>query len=258
MRSEIITLPKKNNTMQCEEYRTIALTSHTMKILLKVIANRIKLVLNKNINPLQYGFMPNRGTIEAVTALKTICSNKIDLGQALFVAFVDFEKAFDTLYYRKLLEILENKGIGSKCLRIIRNLYATQTAHTRQDPSTTIWITRGVRQGCTLSPTLYNIYSEEAFKSFGKNKGTKLGGQTINRIMYADDTAILSDSKQELEELIKELMEKGREFGLKINFSKTKIMKVSRTGEMETSLFIEGKELKRVTSFEYLGGYLPK
>ena len=61
--------------------------------------------------------------------------------------------------------------------------------------------------------------------------------------MYADDTAILSDSMQELE-LIKELMEKGREFGLKINFSKTKIMKVSRTGEKETSLFIEGKELK--------------
>ena len=71
--------------------------------------------------------------------------------------------------------------------------------------------------------------------------------------MYADDTAILSDSKKELEELIKELMEKGREFGLKINFSKTKIMKVSRTGEKETSLFIEGKELKSVTSFEYLG-----
>ena len=55
--------------------------------------------------------------------------------------------------------------------------------------------------------------------------------------MYADDTAILSDSKQELEEHIKELMAKGREFRLKINFSKTKIMKASRTGEKETSLF---------------------
>ena len=92
VRSEIITLPKKNNTMKCEEHCTIALTSHSMKILLKVIANRIKPVLNKNIDPLQYGFMPNRGTIEAVTALKTTCSNKIDIGQALFVAFVDFEK----------------------------------------------------------------------------------------------------------------------------------------------------------------------
>ena len=83
-----------------------------------------------------------------------------------------------------------------------------------------------------MSPTLYNIYLEEAFTNFEKNKGTKIGGQAINRIMYADDTVILSDSKKELEELIKELMEKGREFELKINFSKTKIVKVSRTGEI--------------------------
>ena len=238
MRSESITVPKKNNTMTCKEHRTIALTSHTMKILLKVIAKRIKPVLNENISPLQYGFMPHRRTIESVTALKTICSNKIDFGQALFAAFIDFEKASDRGHHKKLLEILEYKEIGSKCLRIIRNLYAAQTAHTRQDPSTIISVTRGVRQGCILSPTLYHIYSEEALKNFGKNKGTKIGGKTINRIMYADDTAILSDSKQELEELIKELMEKGREFGFKINFSKTKIMKAYRIGEKETSLFI--------------------
>jgi len=66
----------------------------------------------------------------------------------------------------------------------------------------------------------------------------------MNRIMYADDTAILSDSKEELKELIEELSERGREYGLTVNFSKTKIMKVSRAGENETSLFIEGKQIK--------------
>ena len=101
---EIITLPKKNNTMKCEEHRTVALTSHTMKILLKVISNRIKPILNSNINPLQYGFMPNRGTIEAITALKTVCSSKLDLGQALFIGFIDFEKClteYITKSYKK-------------------------------------------------------------------------------------------------------------------------------------------------------------
>ena len=67
----------------------------------------------------------------------------------------------------------------------------------------------------------------------------------MNRIMYADDTAILSDSKEELKEFIEELSERGREYGLTVNFSKTKIMKVFRTGENETSLFIQ--------SFDYLG-----
>ena len=92
-----------------------------------------------------------------------------------------------------------------------------------------------------MSSTLYNIYSEEAFENFGKNKGTKIGGQTINRKMYTDDTAIFSDSKQELEELIKELLAKGREFGLKINFSKTKIMKASRKGERKHDYFLKEK-----------------
>ena len=58
--------------------------------------------------------------------------------------------------------------------------------------------------------------------------------RTMNRIMYADDTAILSGSKEELKELREELSERDREYGLTINFSKTKIMKVSRTGENET------------------------
>ena len=85
---------------------------------------------------------------------------------------------------------------------------------------------------------------KKLLKILERRKGKKIGGQTIDRIMFPDDTAILSNSKQELEELIKELMEKGREFRLEINFSKAKITKVSRTGEKETSLFIEGKELK--------------
>ena len=85
-RSEIITLPKKNNTMKCEEHRTIALTSHTMKILLKVIANRIKPVLNKNINPLQYGFMPTR-MLEHVNydLLEIICCNTEIFRNIVFV-----------------------------------------------------------------------------------------------------------------------------------------------------------------------------
>ena len=71
--------------------------------------------------------------------------------------------------------------------------------------------------------------------------------------MYTDETAILSNSREELIELIEELRERGREYGLTVNFSRTKIMKVSETGENETSLFIEGKEIKSVQTFDYLG-----
>ena len=153
--------------------------------------------------------MPNRGTLDAITAFKTIASIKIEQGKALFVAFVDFKKAFDRVYHQKLMEILEREKIGDKSLRVIKNLYATQTAQMRMEPTTKISITRGVRQGCILPPTLYNIYAEEALKEFGRSKGTTIGSARINRLMYADNTAILSDTKEELKELIEELMEKG-------------------------------------------------
>ena len=142
---EIITIPKKENTMKCEEHRTIALTSHVMKIFLKEISNRIKTVLNRKISPFQYGFMPNRGHLDAITALKTIASIKIEQRKVLFEAFVDFEKAFDRVYHQKLMEILESEKIGNKSLRVIKNLYATQTAQMRMEPTTKISITRGVR-----------------------------------------------------------------------------------------------------------------
>ena len=143
--SEIITIPKKDNTMKCEEHRTITLTSHVMKIVLKVISSRIKPVLNRKISPFQYGFIPNRGTHDTITALKTIASIKIEQGKALFVAFVGFEKAFVRVYHQKLMEVLEREKTRDKSLRIIKNLYSTQTAQMRMEPTTKISITRGVR-----------------------------------------------------------------------------------------------------------------
>ena len=151
------------------------------------------------------------------------------------------------------MEILEREKIGDKSLRVIINRYATQTAQMRMEPTTKISIIRGVRQGCILPPTLYHIYAEEALKEFGRSKGTTIGSARINRLMYAEDTAILSDTKEELKEVIDELMEKGRDFGLTINFKKAKVMKISRTGEEETPINIRGKEIEAVTTFNYLG-----
>ena len=117
--------------MKCEEHRIIALTSHVMEILLKVISSRIKQVLNRKISPFHYIFMANRCTLDAITALKTIASMKIEQGKELFVAFVDFEQAFDRVYHQELMETLEREKIGDKSLRIINNRYATKTAQMR-------------------------------------------------------------------------------------------------------------------------------
>ena len=70
--SNFIALPKKPRTKRCDEHRTIAITSHLSKILFMIILSKIAPILNEQVNKLQFGFMPNRGTIEAITALKTV------------------------------------------------------------------------------------------------------------------------------------------------------------------------------------------
>ena len=95
LRTEFIAILKKNGTMKCEEHRTIALTPHTSKILYTTVLNKIAPILNSQINKLQYGFMPNRGTLETITVLKSIITSRLNQQKDTYIGFTDFEKAFD-------------------------------------------------------------------------------------------------------------------------------------------------------------------
>ena len=159
----------------------------------------------------------------------SIAAIRIEEEKALFVAFIDFEKAFDRVHHSKMIEILKMRGIKGKSLQLIKSLYSQQIATFREDPEeTTIHINRGVRQGCVLSPIIYNVYADEAFLDFGHGHGIRIGDTQINRVMYADDTVLIGNDKNELKELVSELVERGEELELKINCKNTKIMKISR------------------------------
>ena len=121
--SEFLAIPKKPSTIKCEEQRTIAITTHTSKVLYRCVQRKIAPILNTAINEMQYGFMPNRGTIEAVAALKTIIISRINKQSNTYLGFIDFRKAFDRVDHTKLIEILRHRGVAEADLRIISELY---------------------------------------------------------------------------------------------------------------------------------------
>ena len=109
----------------------------------------------------------------------------------------------------------------------LRNPYAGQEATVRTGHGTTDWfqIGKGVRQGCILSPCLFNFYAEYIMRNAGlEEAGINIAGRNINNLRYADDTTLMAESEEELKSLLMKVKEESEKVGLKHNIQKTKIM----------------------------------
>ena len=193
LKSVFIAIPKKSNTLDCENHRTISLMAHTLKLFLKIILRRIRRKIIPQIPTDQYGFMPERGTRYAIFVLRIQCARSIEHQHDVFLCFIDYQKAFDKVRHSQLLTILKRIGIDGKDFRIVRNLYYEQKAA----------IKRSVRQGCVMSPDLFNLYSEFILKELQEaEEGIQVNSRRINNIRYADDTVLLASSEAGLQMLV--------------------------------------------------------
>ena len=114
--------------------------------------------------------------------------------------FIDYAKAFDCVDHNKLWKILKEMGIPDHLTCHLRNMYANQEATVRTGQGTTDWfqIGKGVCQGCILSPCLFNLYAEYIMRNTGLDEAQaeiKIAGRNINKLRYADDTTLMSESK---------------------------------------------------------------
>ena len=119
-------------------------------------------------------------------------------------------------------------GIPDHLTCLLRNLYAGQEATVRTGHGTTDWfqIGKGVRQGCILSPRLFNLYAEYIMRNAlleEAQAGIKIAGGSTNKLRYADDTTLMAESK-ELKSLLRKVKEEREKVGLKLNIQKMKIM----------------------------------
>ena len=119
-------------------------------------------------------------------------------------------------------------GISDPLTCLLRNLYAGQEATVRTGHGTTgFQIKKGVRQGCILSPCLFNLNAEYLMRNAGLEEaqaGIKIARRNINSLIYADDTTLMEESEEELKSLLMKVKEDSEKVGLKLNIQKTKIM----------------------------------
>ena len=228
MPAVFIPIPKKGNAKECSNCCTIALISHTSKVMLEILQARLQQYVNCELPDVQAGFRKGRGTRDQIANICWIMGKAREFQKNIYFCFIDYAKVFDSVDHNKLWKTLQEMGIPDLLTCLLRNLYAGQEATVTTGHGTTEWFQtgKGVCQGCIVSPCLFNLYAEYIMRNARLDEaqaGIKISGRNIHNLRYADDTIIMAESKEELKSLLMKVKEQSKKVGLKLNIQKTKI-----------------------------------
>ena len=197
-RSVFIPVPKKGNAKECSNYCTIAHISHTSKVMLKILQARLQQYVYCELPDVWARFRKGRGARNQIANIHWTVKKAREFQKNIYFCFIDYAKSFDCVDHNKLWKILKEMGIPDHLTCLLRNLYAGQEATLRTGHGTTDWIRIGkrVRQGCILSPCLFNLFAENIMRNTGLEEaqaGIKIAGRNINNLRYAGDTTLMAE-----------------------------------------------------------------
>ena len=190
----------------------------------KILQARFQQYMNRELPDIQAGFRKGRGTRDQTANICWIIEKAREFQKNICFCFIDYAKAFDCVDDNKLWKILKEMGIPDHLTCLLRNLYADQEATVRTGHGTTDWfqIGKGVRQGCILSPFLFNLHAEYIMRNAGLDEaqaGIKIAGRNINNLRYVDDTTFMAES-EELKSLLMKVKEESKKVDFKTAFRK--------------------------------------
>ena len=247
-------------------FRGICISSALLKIICTLLDNRVQEFCTKKeiINKNQIGFKRNHRTFDHLLTLKAIVKKYVPIGKKkLFTYFVDLKKAFDSVWHKGLFYKIENVGIYGKTLELIKDVYKKTKCAIKINNSRTDFFeyTKGVRQGCPLSPSLFNIFLNDLFEILDRRNDSDVtldDNYKSNALMYADDLILLSETEKGLQNQIIKLNLFCKNWNLSINTKKTKIMTFNRGNRIiKTKIMSNKTPLDDVNSMKYLGFTIP-
>ena len=247
---------KKGDKMDCKNYRTIALIPHASKIVLGIIHQRMLSYYEQELSETQAGFRKDNGTRDQIMNMRLICEKQIEHSKNVYCCFIDYSKAFYCVDFELMWRTLLSFGIPKYLVECLKDLYQNQTAEVETVVGRTgpLSVQRGVRQGCPLSPMLFNMYSELIMRhALDKwEDGIEIGGKLYNNLRYADDVALLATTEGNLQQLVNDVGKASERFGLSLNAKKTQVMVIGRHTS-SINIMYNGAPLEQDKQFIYLG-----
>jgi hypothetical protein len=245
------------------------------KLYLSLWARRLSSHAEDRLQDAQGGFRTKRATVDQGLTLSEALVRRRRQGKPSYLCFVDFRKAFDTIWHDGLYKTLWDEGVKGKAWRVVRSLYSSMHASVKLGTTVSreVHMRQGVRQGCPLSPVLFNFFINKLAKELATSGfGAKFEGVDLPALLYADDVVLCADSPEKLQKLIDILDKFCRRYHMEVNLSKSEVMKVGVKSVCEScrqaelsSLFVragcvlcspwqcQGTRLKLVHKYKYLG-----
>lgn len=257
-KSIIFPLFKKGDPSDAANYRGISFMDSVAKIFCAMLLERLNMwiegkhILCEN----QAGFRRHYGTVDHIFTLFSLIKLRFVKKKKLYVFFVDFKTAFDSISRNALFYKLYALGLSSKFIKTIKNMYEGSCSAVWDGERLSDWFhtNSGVKQGCVLSPALFALFINDLPSYVGG--GTTVGETVINVLMFADDIALMAESPIELQDMIKNLEEYCQLWGFNINLLKSKIMIFNNGGGRRARneiWYMHSQEVEVVKNYKYLG-----
>ena len=270
----------KGNHKECGNYRGISLLSIAGKIMAKIIQARLSRIAESILTESQCGFRRNRSTIDMIFSVRQVQEKAIEQYRDLYIVFIDFRKAFDTVDRELLWKVLRAFGCPEHLVDMVRLFHdgAEGRVAVAGRESEKFNITHGTKQGCVLAPTLFSLFLTVVLlkmsmeiengvhittRSYGKlfnlarlRAKTKTRKELVTELLFADDTALIAHDEAQMQRMVTVFAEAAQRVGLQINTQKTEVLyqpAPQRSNAEEPEITVGGSVLKVVKSFKYLG-----
>ena len=185
------------------------------------------------IAEVQGGFRRGRGCTDQIFTVRQICEKYLGKGKDVYFAFLDPEKAYDRVDRDAMWNVLRLYGIGGRLLRGVKSFYVSSKACVRVGNEVSEWfpVRVGLRQGCVMSPWLFNLYMDGVVREVNTRvlgRGLKLvdGNENeweLNQLLFADDTVVVADSERKLCQLVTEFGRVCERRKLRVNVGKSRL-----------------------------------